>query len=339
MVVAAGDRSASAEDDERRAPRARTLLVLAGALVVLTLLAGGGRLAFEVSVGANERVQTWSTVFVAIVLQSIPFLVLGVALSAAVAAFVPQGVIDRALPSRPILAVPVAGVAGAVLPGCECASVPVAGRMIAGGVAQPAALTFLLSAPAINPVVLVATAVAFPQMPMVVLARFVASLGVAVVMGLLWSRFGRPEWLLPPLRLRGHGGSRWDTFQRTAQYDFLHAGGFLIVGAVFAATLNVVIEPAWTAAVAGDSAVSLLVLAGLAVVLSLCSEADAFVVAGLAGFPITAKLAFMVVGPAVDLKLAAMQWGTFGPRFAIRFAPATFVVAVVVSSAVGWLLL
>jgi uncharacterized membrane protein YraQ (UPF0718 family) len=85
--------------------------------------------------------------------------------------------------------------------------------------------------------------------------------------------------------------------------------------------------------------VSVLVLAGLAVALAICSEADAFVAASLSGFSLTAKLAFLVVGPAVDLKLVALQAGTFGRRFAVRFAPATFGVAIVVSAVVGGFLL
>jgi uncharacterized protein len=298
-----------------------------------------GQFAFELLVGSDEALQTWTTIFVAIVLQAVPFLVLGVVLSAAISAFVPEGAINRALPRRPALAVPVAGLAGVALPGCECASVPVAGRMIAGGVTAPAALAFLLSAPAVNPVVLVATAVAFPQTPMIVLARLVASLALAMVMGWLWARFGRPEWLRPPRHVHAEGGSRGQRFRLTAQHDFLQAGGFLAVGAMFAATLNVAIDPNWSSAVASDPVVSVLVLGLLAVLLSVCSEADAFVVAGLTGFSLTAKLAFMVVGPAVDLKLVALQAGTFGRRFAVRFAPVTFVVAVALSVLVGDLLL
>ena len=73
--------------------------------------------------------------------------------------------------------------------------------------------------------------------------------------------------------------------------------------------------------------------------LAICSEADAFVAASLTGFSLTAKLAFLIVGPAVDVKLIALQAGTFGRSFAARFAPATFVVAVVVAAVVGELLL
>ncbi|SFT60758.1 Predicted permease [Geodermatophilus amargosae] len=89
--------------------------------------------------------QAWSTVFVAVCLQALPFLVLGVLLSAAITAFVPADFFERALPRRAGMAVPVAGLSGAVLPGCECASVPVAGSLVRRGVAPAPALTFLLS--------------------------------------------------------------------------------------------------------------------------------------------------------------------------------------------------
>jgi uncharacterized membrane protein YraQ (UPF0718 family) len=82
-----------------------------------------------------------------------------------------------------------------------------------------------------------------------------------------------------------------------------------------------------------------LTLAVLAVVLSICSEADAFVAASLQEFSLTARLAFLVVGPMIDLKLFAMQAGVFGRRFALRFAPATFTLAVLVSMLVGAVLL
>jgi uncharacterized membrane protein YraQ (UPF0718 family) len=185
----------------------------------------------------------------------------------------------------------------------------------------------------------VATAVAFPHNPGIVLARFLASLALAMVMGWLWVLFGSPDWLRPPPRVATAGESNWHTFRMTVQHDFLQAGGLLVVGAFFAATLNVVISPSWSSAVADHPVVGVLVLAVLAVALSVCSEADAFVAASFSGFSLTAKLAFMVVGPAVDLKLIAMQVGLFGRRFALRFAPATFVAATAISMLVGSLLL
>jgi uncharacterized membrane protein YraQ (UPF0718 family) len=308
--------------------------VLTGLLVVVILARPLLSRLFE-----GGAVRTWTTIFVAVCVQALPFLVLGVLLSAAIAVFVPASFFARALPRRQALAVPVAGVAGAVLPGCECSSVPVARGLMARGVAPSAALAFLLSAPAINPVVLVATSVAFPGRPQVVLARFLASLATAVVVGWIWARFGRAEWFSPPRRPELGGLGRWEAFRVSARHDFVHAGGFLVVGGLTAATLNVAVPRGVLDAVASSPWFAVLALAGLAVLLAICSEADAFVAASLTQFSLTAKLAFMVVGPTVDVKLVALQAGTFGRRFAVRFAPLTFVVAVVASVLIGgWLL-
>lgn len=287
----------------------------------------------------SPAMRTWATVFVAICVQALPFLVLGVLLSAAISVFVPASVFTRVLPRNPVAAVPVAGLAGVVLPGCECSSVPVARGLISRGVAPAAALAFLLSAPAINPVVLVATSVAFPGRPDLVLARFLASLAAAVVVGWVWVRIGRAEWLARSRRPDVTGLSRAEAFRIDARHDFVHAGGFLVIGGMTAATLNVAVPRGVLDAVAAQPWLSVLALAGLAVVLAICSEADAFVAASLTQFSLTSRLAFLVVGPMVDVKLIALQAGTFGWRFVLRFAPLTLAVAVASAVGVGELLL
>jgi uncharacterized protein len=314
-------------------------IVFTATLVLLVGLALFGRRIFA-PLFTDDGVRTWATMFVGVVVQAVPFLVLGVLLSAALTAFVPPSFFAKALPRRPALAVPVASASGAILPGCECASVPVSAALINRGVTPAAALAFLLSAPAINPVVLASTAVAFPGQPKVVVARLLASLVVSVALGWLWLASGRGEsWLRPPKRRHAEGTGKLEVFRSSMLHDFLHAGGFLVVGGAAAATLNVVVPREWLETVASNLLLSVLVLGLLAVLLAICSEADAFVAASLTQFSMTAKLAFMVVGPVVDVKLIALQAGTFGPRFAIRFAPATFVVAVLSSLLVGWWLL
>jgi uncharacterized membrane protein YraQ (UPF0718 family) len=287
----------------------------------------------------RPAVAHWATIFVAITVQAMPFLVLGITVSAAIAAFVPDNFLPRVLPDRPALAVPVAAVAGAALPGCECGSVPIAGRLVQRGALPAAALTFLLSAPAINPVVLVSTAVAFPGNPEVVAARALASLLAATVVGLIWARFGNDKFLERARRRHTHDGPPLSVLVETAQHDLLQAGGFLIIGAATAATLQTVVPRSILDGVASSGLASVLALAGLAVVMAICSEADAFVAASLTQFSLTARLAFMVVGPMVDVKLIALQTGTFGGRFAARFAPLTFIVAVSSAIVVGWWLL
>lgn len=288
---------------------------------------------------ATPALQTWLTVFVSVLTQAMPFLVFGVVLSAVIAVFVPPSFFARALPAHPALAVPTASVAGVVLPGCECASVPVAGALVRRGVTPAAAFAFLLASPAVNPVVLVSTAVAFPGQPKVVLARAVASLVVACLMGWLWQAFGKGSWLRMPSRAHLEGMAKWPAFWASVRHDVLHAGGFLVIGAASAAVLAVVVPKGWLAGLAAEPALAIVALGLLAVLLSICSEADAFVAASLTQFSLTARLAFLVVGPMIDLKLFAMQAGIFGRRFAARFAPATFVVAVGVAAVLGPVLL
>ncbi|WP_425276363.1 permease [Streptomyces carpinensis] len=309
-------------------------LALIMVLLLVVVVQGPVRKAFAAPV-----MQSWMTVFVAVVVQALPFLVLGVLLSAALAVFVPSSFFARALPKRRGLAVPVAGMAGAVLPGCECASVPVAGALVRRGVTPAAALAFLLSAPAINPVVLTATAVAFPHHPEMVVGRFAASLLVACAMGWLWQRLGRTDWLRPPAYARYDGRSKGAAFWGSVRHDVMHAGGFLVLGAMAAATLKAVAPADWLRTAAGNPLAAVGALAVLAVLLSICSEADAFVAASLTQFSLMAKLVFLVVGPMIDLKLFAMQAGTFGRGFALRFAPTTFVLAIAGAVLIGAVLL
>ena len=128
------------------------------------------------------------------------------------------------------------------------------------------------------------------------LARFAASLVVACVMGWLWLRLGRPGWLRPPVRPSFDGDGKGAAFWGSVRHDVMHAGGFLVVGAMAAATLKTVVPASWLHAVASIPAVSI-------------------------------------------LALFAMQAATFGRGFAVRFAPATFTVAILVSGVAGLVLL
>ena len=310
--------------------------VLVAAVVVFALLGSTLRAA----VYDSAALSTAGTVFSGIFVQALPFLALGVMLSALIAVFVTPERLSRWLPQRPTAAVLAAAAGGAALPGCECGSVPIARRLFGQGAVGAAALTFMLAAPAINPVVVVSTVVAFPGQPTMVFARVGASVVTAIVMGLLWSRWGNTAWITRRLPRAIDGrGSRWRTFIEAARHDFIQAASYLVIGAAAAAALHVVVPDWLMAQLAGQLLLGVLVMALLAVVLSLCSEADAFVAASLTMVPLIPRLVFLVVGPAVDVKLFAMQSGMFGRAFAIRFAPATFVVATVAATTIGVLVL
>ena len=211
-----------------------------------------------------------------------------------------------------------------------------------------AALAFLLSAPAINPIVLVATAVAFPNEPRMVWARLTAGLLTAVLVGWIWEKMGRPEWMKPQLRIpqqgkrdekEGAAGSETGlaVLLPTIRGDFTQAAGFLVIGAAAAATLNTLVPRQFMVNVGSSVFLSIVVMGVLAFFLAICSESDAFVAASFSTIPVVGKLVFLTVGPAIDIKLFAMQSGTFGRKFAMRFGPLTFVVAVLVATVTGLL--
>ena len=281
---------------------------------------------------------TFGTLLLAIVVQAVPFLVLGVVVSGAIAAWMPKDVLAKVTPRSPWLAVPTAGAAGMVLPGCECASVPVSQSLMRRGLSQAAALAFLLAAPAVNPIVLVATAVAFQGNQMMVWARLAASLLAVVVIGWVWIAVGKQDWMKSQTGHEHEGLSKAEIFRETAMHDLLQAGGFLVVGAAAAAALKVFVPAGILATLTENPWLAILVMAALAVALSLCSEADAFVVSSLTTVSPTAQLAFLVVGPMVDIKLFAMQSGAFGTKFATRFMPLTLVVCILAAALVGRLM-
>jgi uncharacterized membrane protein YraQ (UPF0718 family) len=307
------------------------ILVLGFALAPLLIRAGTDEPAFQAA----------TTIFVSIFVQAIPFLVLGVLVSGAIAAFVSPDLLQRVLPDSTTGAICVAGVAGMAVPGCECGSVPASRRLIDHGAPGAAALTFMLAAPAINPVVLVATAVAFAGEPAMVAARFTGSLATALLTGAIWARIGRPGWLTsrPAQHPHGTDGAKWRVFTEAARHDLLQAGSFLVVGAAAATALRLLV-PAWIYdTLAGNIVAAIVVCAALAVILALCSEADAFVAASMSALPLLPRLVFLVVGPAIDVKLFAMQAGSFGRPFALRFAPLTLLVAVACATIAGLIFL
>ncbi len=314
------------------------LAVVLGLVANLVLLLALAHTA-DFALATPTAVASWATVFLAICLQAAPFLAGGVLLAGLIITLVPRTALSHLLPRRPAWAVVSAGMAGLILPGCECASVPVARSLMAKGIPVAPALTFMLAAPAVNPIVLFATWVAFPTQPMMVVARFVAGLLTSIVVGWLFLRLNR--WItVPAVQTADEATSRRpETFRRSAVHDLVHAGGFLVLGAAIAATVATMVPIEATTAVANSGFLSYGAAGAMAVVAAICSEADAFIAASFTEFTPTALLVFLTVGPMVDLKLIGMQAGVFGGRFALRFAPLTFVTAIIIAALVGTVLL
>ncbi len=275
---------------------------------------------------------------VAIVLEAAPFLLIGSFLSVLVERYATAARLARWVPARRPAQIAAGLFGGMALPICECGVVPVARRLIEKGVPPRTVLTYMLAAPVINPVVLISTYVAFGDNIVMVLCR-AAVVGVtATAVGGLLGR-GDPLDLLnshlppagcPSTEPAAHPGhhhhesgpswsDRWIVLNllRQTAAEFMGMGKYLIAGALAAAAFKVFLPWQAIQLFAGNPAVSVAMLMALAVLLSVCSEADAFVAASFVFFPAAAQLAFIAIGPMVDLKLIGMYFSTFKKRPAL----------------------
>jgi len=145
-------------------------------------------------------VNDFVVVFISIVLQSMPFVLIGVAASALVQEYLSERAVERWMPRNPLGGIVLGSVFGFVAPVCDCGTIPLARRLSAKGVPTPAAVAFIIAAPIVNPIVLLSTAVAFQWAWPIVALRFGVALFVAISVGVAASLLGMTRPLLLPSR-------------------------------------------------------------------------------------------------------------------------------------------
>ena len=138
------------------------------------------------------------TIFLSLLVEAIPFLLLGVLLSSFLLIVVDERNLIAKLPRNPILGAFVGSCVGFLFPVCECGNVPVARRLLLKGVSPGIAIAFLLAAPTINPVVIWATWVAFGDQPQIVILRVIFSLIIATFVGIIFSVEKNAQGLIQP---------------------------------------------------------------------------------------------------------------------------------------------
>lgn len=127
------------------------------------------------------------TLFLSLMVEAIPFLLLGVLVSSLLLLFVDEQRLIVLMPKHPVLGALAGSLLGFLFPVCECGNVPVARRLLMQGVSVPVAIGFLLAAPTLNPIVIWATWVAFRDQPEIVVLRMVFSLAIATIVGSVFS--------------------------------------------------------------------------------------------------------------------------------------------------------
>ncbi len=272
---------------------------------------------------------TFKTMLISIVLEAIPFLLLGVVVSSLMQVFIPETWIRRFIPKNPVLGVLIASLLGILFPVCECGLIPVVRRLVAKGLPLYAGVAFFLAGPIVNPVVYSATFVAFRTRPEMVYARMGLAVAVAAAIGLIVYFFVKSNPLkntresmmssIPEKVDRSvKRENKLEEAVRHAGGEFFDMGKYLILGSFLTALIQAFVPRSELLAVGQGEYVSHFFMMGFAYILSLCSTSDAFVASSfISTFSAGSLLTFMVFGPMIDLKGTLMLLSAFKAKFVL----------------------
>jgi len=292
----------------------------------------------------TEWFNTLAVTFTSVVLEAIPFVLFGALIGGVVEQFISRDWVVRILPKRGWMTTLVGGGLGLIFPICECGIVPIVRRFIGKGVPLGASVAYLLGGPIVNPLVAASTAVAYDGDWFIVALRLGFGYVIAVTTGFIINKMfaGQPVVLDAPnetadcgcadgctteIPERKFGGKVRDSL-KTAADDFFDIGRYLIMGAFLAALFQTLISrQAVATELLANESFAIAIMMGLAVALNLCSEADAFVAASFAAIaiPLTAQMAFMVLGPMLDMKLLLMLSTLFTRRLIVVISLSTLI--------------
>ena len=293
----------------------------AGVAVVLALFAIDLLLPSLYPLSLSTRAQDGLTLAISVLIESLPFIALGVVLSIVVQVWVPPGVIERWLPRAAWARRAVLSLLGMLIPVCECGNVPFARGLLMRGFSVPETMTFLIAAPIVNPIVIITTHAAFGFDDGILIARLVGGYLIANLIGWLYSLHRDPDGLLT------------ERFRETCELVVHEPGGrvrrslaqfvvelravmpALIIGSAIAGAVQVLVPRETLLAIGSDPALSIVAMIALAMVVSICSNVDSFFALSFAStFTPGSIVAFLLVGPLVDVKMLALLRTTFTTR-------------------------
>nr|WP_243076254.1 permease [Microbacterium sp. SS28] len=292
-------------------------------------------------VALPTRVQDGLTLALSVLIESLPFVVLGVVLSIVVQVWIPPGVIERWMPRRAWARRAVLSLLGMVVPVCECGNVPFARGLLLRGFTVPETLTFLMAAPIVNPIVIITTHQAFGFDDGILIARLLGGYAIANLIGWLYSRHPDPDALLTD-RFADTRALRWAEGpaltgrgrRSLAQFvvELRAVLPALVIGSALAGAVQVLVPRDALLAIGSDPALSIVAMIVLAMVVSICSNVDAFFALSFAStFTPGSIVAFLLVGPLVDVKMLALLRTTFTTRVLVGLV----VIVVVSAFAIG----
>ena len=311
-------RAAAAPGRRHRPP----LTGLAVGVAVLGIMVGVRVFAPPASAtsGMAAAARDFVSLSISVIIESLPFVFLGIVLSIGVQIWLPEGFLLRRLPRHPALRRPLLSLLGMLLPVCECGNVPLARGLIVKGLTVAESMTFVFAAPILNPVTIITTQQAFGGGNGILASRIAGGFVIANLIGWIYSRHPRQESLLTvqfqeECSLEDHAGGRNRRLEQSVQLFFRETNAMmpaLFIGAAVAGLIQVGVPRDVLVAVGSDPVWSVLALMLLAFVVAVCSNVDAFFILSFgATFMPGSIVAFLVFGPMIDVKMLALLRTTF----------------------------
>ena len=288
-----------------------------------------------------NRLQDGLTLGMSVLIESLPFVVLGIVISIVVRIWLPDGAFVKLLPRSPWLRRIVVSFVGMLLPVCECGNVPLARGLMVRGLTVAESMTFLFAAPILNPITIITTAQAFGWSGGILVARIAGGFAIANLLGWMFSRHPDPESLLTPrfaaeCRMPAHEehGTRWSRSVQLFSTEAANLLPALFVGAVAAAAVQTVVPRSVLVALGTDPIWSVVAMIALSFIISVCSTVDAFFILPFASTFLPGSItAFLVFGAMIDIRMIALLRTTFTTRTIIQL----FAVILLASAAIAWL--
>lgn len=280
-----------------------------------------------------NNLQNFTTIFLSIVLEGFPFIIIGSFVSALIEIFISDKTIARLIPRSQLLGIFSAVLIGFILPICECAIVPITKRLISKGMPLSMAVTFMLATPIVNPVVIASTYYAFSDKPYMIFARVGLGALAAVIIGsLIGGLQGKKQVVCKFYKEdegyshcgghQHHNESITDTLTDIIHHtssEFYDIGKLFILGAILSSFMQIFIPRNVLFSIGSGKVSSTIVMMATAFLLSICSETDAFIARTFTYmFTPGSVIAFLILGPMIDVKNTIMLSGSFNAGFVIK---------------------
>jgi hypothetical protein len=281
--------------------------------LAFTLLIVGVFLFIATSFAQIPPFTSFAAIFISLILEGFPFILLGALVGAFVEFLLPPERIAAFSRKLGVAGIPAAAVSGFAVPICECAIVPTMRSLRQKGMALPHAITFMIAVPLLNPIVIASTVAAFPGRPDVLAARFGGGLLVVLAVGFVFFLFDTRR---SPGSSASEAGSSPDVWRKGpsvwrrmpellghASQEFVEILAIFSLGALLSSLMQVLLPVSWLSLFQDRLLLSILLMIAFAFLLSVCSEADAFIAKAFVPImPMGGVVAFLVFGPMLDLK-------------------------------------